>query len=48
MYGSEILVFCLKKRNVMVRTRVAFQCANDARITINAFYRQKFTFSVFW
>ena len=38
MYGSACLVFCATQRNVVARTRVAFQCATDARITINDFY----------
>ena len=33
-----LLVFCVTLRNVVARTRVAFQCATDARITINDFY----------
>ena len=37
MYDSPFFFFFVI-RNIVARKRVAFQCATDARITINAFY----------
>ena len=47
MYDSAFLVFSATLRNVVVRTRAAFQCAFDARITINAFYGRNTHFLCF-
>ena len=47
MYGSAFLVFSATKHNVVARTRVAFQCATDARITIIAFYGRNSHFLCF-
>ena len=46
MYGSAFWVFSATERNVLARTRVAFQCATDAR-TINAFYGRNSHFLCF-
>ena len=46
IYGNAYLVFSATWP-VVARTRVAFQCATDARITINAFYGRNSHFRCF-
>ena len=46
MNGSAFTVFSATLRSALARTRVAFQCADDARITINAFYRRNSHFCI--
>ena len=41
------MVYSATLRNVVARTRVAFQCATDARITLNTFYGRNAHFLCF-